>query len=148
VFDRILVPTDGGDAAHTAARRALDLAAVHDATVHALYVVETDTGWRTVSKAAVRDALREAGEDVGSEALAAIENLPAAAAVPLVTELREGTPDEEILGYVADEDVDLVVMGVHSRPGIGRRVLGHVTERVVRDSPVPVLTVAAAEAES
>lgn len=35
--------------------------------------------------------------------------------------------------------VDLVVMGTHGRTGIGERLLGSVTERVVGAADVPVL---------
>jgi nucleotide-binding universal stress UspA family protein len=36
---------------------------------------------------------------------------------------------------------DLVVMGTHGRTGLDRVIVGSVAERVVRRSPVPVLTV-------
>ncbi len=49
---------------------------------------------------------------------------------------REGYPPEEILAEVAEGGHDLVVMGVHGERGV---LLGSVTERVVRRSPVPVL---------
>lgn len=143
MYDRILVPTDGGDHALAAARRAFDLAEQYDATVHALYVVETDTNWLTVSKDEVRDGLREIGEDAGGQALNAIEALGDDFDVELVTAMREGSPDEEILKYVGDEAVDLVVMGTHGRGGIRRRLVGSVSERVVREATVPVMTVTA-----
>jgi nucleotide-binding universal stress UspA family protein len=38
-------------------------------------------------------------------------------------------------------------MGTHGRTGLGRYLLGSTAERVVRLSPVPVLTARAAEAE-
>ncbi|WP_310731931.1 universal stress protein [Natronoarchaeum philippinense] len=106
-----------------------------------MYVVETDTSWLTVSKNEVRASLQEIGEDAGAKALAEIEALAAEFDVELVTELREGTPDEEIVEYVDDEAVDLVVMGTHGREGIRRRLVGSVAERVVREAPVPVTTV-------
>jgi nucleotide-binding universal stress UspA family protein len=42
---------------------------------------------------------------------------------------------------IDDHDPNLVVMGTHGHSGIRRRLLGSVTERIVRDAPVPVLTV-------
>jgi nucleotide-binding universal stress UspA family protein len=39
------------------------------------------------------------------------------------------------------EDTDLIVMGTHGRSGISRAILGSVTERVVRESQAPVLTI-------
>jgi nucleotide-binding universal stress UspA family protein len=141
MYERVLVATDGGELAETAARHAMALAGVHGATVHAAFVVDTDTGWLTVSKSEVRDSLRQVGQDAGREALEAVERLATEAGVPVVTELLEGTPEEELVAYAEAADVDLVVMGTHGREGVRRRLLGSVTERVVRDAPVPVLTV-------
>ncbi len=141
MYERILVPMDRSEHAMAAARHAFGLAETYGATVHALYVVDTETSWLTVSKADVRSALREAGEDAGGEALAAVEQLAAGYDVPLVTEMREGSPGDEILAYADEADVDLVVMGTHGREGVRRSLVGSVAERVVRESPVPVMTV-------
>lgn len=145
MYDRILVGTDGGELAETAARHAVELAGIHDATVHAVFVVDTDTGWLTVSKSDVRDSLREVGLDAGRQALQAVEAVAADAEVPVVTELLEGSPEEELVAYAEDAGVDLVVIGTHGRDGVRRRLLGSVAERVVRDAPAPVLTVKPAD---
>jgi nucleotide-binding universal stress UspA family protein len=47
---------------------------------------------------------------------------------------------DEILGACGRERADLIVMGTHGRTGISRLVVGSVTEKVVRQAPVPVLT--------
>ena len=56
-----------------------------------------------------------------------------------------GSPAEIILDYTDDTDVDLVGMGTHGRRGLRRYLTGSAAERIVRTSPVPVLTVEAAE---
>ncbi len=48
---------------------------------------------------------------------------------------------EEILAAAAETQADLIVMGTHGRRGFVHALLGRVAERVVRMSPVPVLTV-------
>lgn len=53
----------------------------------------------------------------------------------------EGQAEEEIVALVDETDVDLIVMGTHGRSGVDRMILGSVAESVVRNSPVPVLTV-------
>jgi len=55
--------------------------------------------------------------------------------------VRIGTPHEEIMRYVSDRDIDLVVMGSHGRSGVARAVMGSVAETVVRQAPCPVLVV-------
>ncbi len=52
-----------------------------------------------------------------------------------------GDTVEEIVRYVAEQKVSMVILGTHGRKGIDRIVLGSVALRVVRRSPAPVLTV-------
>jgi nucleotide-binding universal stress UspA family protein len=60
--------------------------------------------------------------------------------------IAEGRPYEEIVRLAAETDVDLIVMGtsVHASLFGGTPVLGSEIERVVRNSPCPVLCVPAA----
>jgi nucleotide-binding universal stress UspA family protein len=54
-----------------------------------------------------------------------------------------GDPSHEIIRAINEHDADVVVMATHGRTGLSRFFLGSVAERVVRESPVPVLTVPA-----
>ncbi|GAB7094601.1 universal stress protein [Halolamina litorea] len=146
MYDRILVPTDGGEHATAALEHALELASVHDATVHVCYVVDTSTNPLVVSKDEVRDALRQVGEDAAARAFADAEERAAAHGVELLTDLHEGTPGDEIIAEAEAVAADLVVMGTHAREGVSRRLLGSVAEEVVENCPVPVLTVHAEDA--
>ncbi|QIB74761.1 universal stress protein [Halogeometricum borinquense] len=141
MYERILVPTDGSDLSSAAARHAFDLAQQYDATVHALYVVETDTGWLTVSKNDVRETLRELGEKASKQAFRDVERIAATTQAEVVTDVLEGTPEEQILQYTDENDIDLIVMGTHGHSGLERRLVGSVTNRVVRGADVPVMAV-------
>ena len=55
--------------------------------------------------------------------------------------LKVGPEWERILDAVKEANVDLIVMGTQGRRGLPRLILGSVAEKVVRLSPVPVLTV-------
>ncbi|GAB3690939.1 universal stress protein [Salinarchaeum chitinilyticum] len=141
MYDRIVLATDGSEPAAAAARHAIELAAATDATVNALFVVDTDTGWLTVSKADVRDSIREIGEGASREALQQVEPLAAEAGVRLETAVREGSPEAEILAYAETVDADLVVLGTHGHSALKRRLLGSVAERVINGADVPVTTI-------
>ena len=54
-----------------------------------------------------------------------------------------GDPGEQILQHIEDCDADLVVMGTQGLEGAKRFVFGSTTERVLRESRVPVLAVPA-----
>jgi nucleotide-binding universal stress UspA family protein len=57
------------------------------------------------------------------------------------TKVLAGDPSEEILKYISENAIDLVVMGTHGRKGLDRVIFGSVAERVVKTSPVPVMVV-------
>lgn len=52
-----------------------------------------------------------------------------------------GIPHEEILKFASQKGIDLIIIGTHGRKGLDRVLLGSTAERVVRNSPCPVLTV-------
>jgi nucleotide-binding universal stress UspA family protein len=139
-YDAVLVPTDGSESTAAVLDHAVALAEGNDATVHALYVAD-----RRIALAATdenRESVRGALDDRGRDALGVVESRCREAGVGVTTATREGVPDREILAYVADEDVDVVVMGTHGRTGRDRLAhLGSVAERVVTDAEVPVFVV-------
>jgi len=55
--------------------------------------------------------------------------------------LRWGEPREQILETAARGGFDLIVLSAHRKPLLGDWVLGSTAERVLRHSPVPVLSV-------
>lgn len=55
--------------------------------------------------------------------------------------LRDVNAHESILAHIKDNDYDLVVMGTHGRTGLSRWFSGSVAGKVVRESPIPVMTV-------
>ena len=137
MYDRILVPTDGSPEVDAVLDHAASLAAVHDAELHAMYVVNTAgyAGLPSDTTIGLGPALNEQGET----ALDRAEEHAGEISVERV--LVEGAPSNEIVEYAAEEGCDLIVMGTHGRGGIDRLLLGSVAERVVRTSAVPVLTV-------
>lgn len=59
-----------------------------------------------------------------------------------------GRPAEEILRVAAETQCGLIAMSTHGRNAIGRAILGSVTDRVIRTSSVPVLTIAPEKAKA
>ncbi|MFB6107858.1 MAG: universal stress protein [Haloplanus sp.] len=139
MYDAILVPTDGSEGVEETLRHALSLARDHDATVHALYVVD-----RRFELAADedREELTARLADRGEEAVAAVADRAREAGLDAVTDVREGIPYKTVLDYVEEAGVDVVVMGTHGRTGRDRLAhLGSVTDRVVENATVPVFVV-------
>ena len=53
----------------------------------------------------------------------------------------KGDPVDQIIAYIGTEKIDLVVMGTHGRKGIDKIIFGSVADRMVKNSPVPVMTI-------
>jgi nucleotide-binding universal stress UspA family protein len=60
---------------------------------------------------------------------------------PFKRVIKTGIIFAEIIDYVKDQEIDLVIMGTHGRSGIEHILIGSVAEKVVRKSPCPVLTI-------
>jgi nucleotide-binding universal stress UspA family protein len=143
MYDRILVPTDG-ESMGAVYDHALDIASQRDATVHLLYVVD-DRAFLTLDEAMRDDVLAELQTD-GEETTAAAAERFAEAGVETVTTTARGDPADEILGYAAEHDVDLVVMGTR-RQNYHESMVGSVSQKVIARSDAPVLTVSIASEE-
>lgn len=139
MHERILLATDGSDHATTAAAHAIDVAKKYDATLHALYVIETRTAYDNaiVDPDEVRANLRSIGE----EALAEISDLSEEAGVELQTAIHEGVPGEEILAYVEDEEIDWVFIGERGHSDFKTVLLGSTAETVFHGTDIPVTVV-------
>jgi len=61
--------------------------------------------------------------------------------LPFKRIVKTGVTFVEIIDYIKQQEIDLVVMGTHGRSGIEHILIGSVAEKVVRKSPCPVLTV-------
>jgi nucleotide-binding universal stress UspA family protein len=136
MYQNVLVPTDGSDGTRQAIAHAMTIAGRFDATIHALSIVpEGPLG--TLEQSDVTPAARRAVEHVEAEGRND--------GLAVTTAIESGVPHEEILAYVDENDIDMVVMGTQGRTGLDRVLVGSVAERVVRLADVPVVTVQATD---
>jgi nucleotide-binding universal stress UspA family protein len=137
----ILVPTDFGETSEHALEGALDLAKALGAKVHVLHVYQIPVygfpDGAFLAGPEVATKISEAAQGGLDEVLARHKER----GVPMTASLRQGAAHEEIVGTAKELPAELVVMGTHGRGLIAHALLGSVTERVVRTSPVPVLTI-------
>jgi len=140
MYDRILIPFDGSDEAREGARHAINLADSVGATVHGLYVINLPGAPRTVYVRDDEEELRERYEEFGDEVTTELSEMAAESGVDFVAAIRRGSIHEEIIDYGEEEDIDLIVMGAAYRGAVGA-LLGGMSEKVVRTSPIPVTTV-------
>jgi nucleotide-binding universal stress UspA family protein len=144
MYDDILLPVAPGGEANDAVPHAASLAERYGATVHVVSAI--DTLARTL-RGPQTGAFAERVESAAQERVEAVTAELEAAGVDVVGDIRQGEPVDVIENAIADVGADIVVMPSHARSGLRRVLLGSVTEKVVRVSPVPVVTVPMADEE-
>ena len=137
MYEDILLPVDGSADSAEALHHAGELAHWADATVQVLYVADTARDSVTVVDGETVDALVQKGEDVVEEATETLETLGVACDGDVV----QGNPAPTVVEYAQRYDQDLVVMQTRGHEGVMRYLTGSVSEKVVRLSSLPVLTV-------
>lgn len=140
MYDTILIPFDGSDEARRGAEHGIELAASLGASIHALYVIDLPGAPRTVYVRDDEEEVRDDYREYGEEATAEICEKAAEMGVECTAEIRTGSPAEEIVNYAEAEDLDAIVLG-SAYQGRFRAILGGTSDKVVRTSKVPVVTV-------
>ncbi|MBX0285219.1 universal stress protein [Haloarcula salinisoli] len=139
MYDAVLLPTDGSEGTRAAVEHAIDHANRYDAALHVLYVVDARIGG---ARETTPEIVFAELEEQGRQAIEGVQSQARGADVGTIEGVvARGDPHQAILDYVTAEDIDLVVMGTHGRTGLDHYLIGSVTEKVVRLSDVPVLTV-------
>jgi nucleotide-binding universal stress UspA family protein len=138
MYDRILVATDGSEAAAAAGDVAVTLAEAFGADLHAVFVEETERWPFTFDEEQAAELRRE-----GEKAVSSVADRAAETGIEATTAVLGGDDPvhRTVLAYADEHDVDCLVLGTRGRSGVGRLLIGSVTEQLLRDSTLPVVTV-------
>jgi nucleotide-binding universal stress UspA family protein len=137
---RILCPTDFEPSSSRAIDMAVELARRVGASITLVHVYDSPVyAYSGVPFMPVVDTAAPIEKAAQAALDAAVEDLKRRIENPRGI-LRRGRAWEEILATAKETEADLIVMGTHGRRGLPHALLGSVAEKVVRLSPVPVLT--------
>jgi nucleotide-binding universal stress UspA family protein len=142
LYGTILCPIEFSDASTRALEYALSLAEEADARLILLHVIEGSIEqpyFGDMGHVSLREYYRYLEED-------AMERLKAA--VPEESRLwckpdervATGKAYREILKVAAEEGAELIVMGVHGKAALNRRLFGSTTHHIIREAGCPVFT--------
>jgi nucleotide-binding universal stress UspA family protein len=143
-LNRVLLATNFRPSSTAATQLATSIANHQGAELHAVYVIgdyfdqissifpEGGLAALTRFRSHVQERMSHLSRGLGAKA---------------ATHIAEGRPYQEIVKLAANLDADLIVIGtaVHGSLFGGNQVLGSEIERVIRNSPCPVLCVPAAK---
>lgn len=141
VLKQVLVAVDFDEMSNVALNYARSLARTFGARLHVLHVMENP-----FMRAMANDPHAiEAGITRRLLDTLTDEDRTVLHAVPVIR--TSDSPPEEIIKYAQAEQIDLIVLGTHGRPGVAHFLMGSVAEKVVRTAPCPVLTLRHPERE-
>src|SRR5687768_11327747 len=140
---RILAPTDFSEHSCYALQYARLFADRWGAELHLLNVIEpavfpteaglTPMGLMNLDSELTFAAERAMGEVLNRQELQGIPNVS--------TAVGHGRASSAIIEYATQHEIDLIVIATHGRTGLEHLIFGSTAERVVRESPCPVLTI-------
>lgn len=142
MYDTVVFPTDGERSSERACEDAVELASLHDATLHVVHVVDEATvellsEVGETERETVEESLESDAEEMVEEAVEVARE----EGVDVEASVIHGKPDEEIVAYAEENDADLIVMGTEERMDEYRDILGSVTESVLRKTSRRVMVV-------
>lgn len=142
VIRKILAPIDFSDHARHAFGYARTFAERWNAELHLLNVIEpavfpteaglTPIGMMQLSEEMETSARKNIAEMAASEELGGLS---------VQTAVVHGRASSAIIDYAGAHGIDLIIIATHGRTGLEHLIFGSTAERVVRESPCPVLTV-------
>ncbi len=143
VIKRILWPTDLSEAASKAEPYVASLSKLYDAEIHLIYVAEDLTDyehyWGSGPDAKHLREMKEYEMRIAKERLEELCTNYLEGCPSYRIHVLKGDPAKVILGAIEEYGADLVVLATRGMKSVFP--FGSVAERVVKSSPVPVITI-------
>ena len=143
---KILLATDGSEAAELATRAAVELAEGTSSELHVVYV-EPMPDFMKMNAAGLPGYDRELYEKIDGEGQETLRKLvwrvKAAGGSVAEAHLRMGAVAEEIVAFADELEVDLIIVGSRGLRRMKRALVGSVSESVFRHADCPVMVVRA-----
>jgi nucleotide-binding universal stress UspA family protein len=136
MLNRILCPVDFSEPSRRALHYALAVARWHESEITVLYVEDVLLHAAAVEAGGYLEVPRRQYQELRD-----FIDESGGTNRRVRTQIVNGRPVSGILEQAARDASDLIVMGTNGRSGLARAVLGSVTETVVRQATVPVLTI-------
>mgnify|MGYP005862450525 CR=1 FL=1 len=139
---KVLCPTDFSDYSYEALEYAKELVKTYNAKLYVIHVIFEPaefTGFYVPHisfdkiKTDIEIGAKKYMDELKATKLKDIENVE--------TMIIFGIPDEEIVKYANDKEIDLIVIGSAGKKGLEKFVFGSTAEKVVKKSPCPVMCI-------
>ncbi len=141
-FKTILFATDFSDNSEYAFDYALALAKKFEALLAIIHIINEPVDLRGFYVPHISfESLEEEIEESARKMMERFCRSHVRAYEPVMTFIVPGVPYDEIIKKALELSADLIIMGTHGRSGLDHVLFGSTAEKVVRKSPIPVMTV-------
>jgi nucleotide-binding universal stress UspA family protein len=144
LISRILLPLDGSEAGEAAITRVKELKSRLEAEVILLEVVSEGRNLRTVGGLdyiLYPETEMDTFKAEAKEYLDKVYKRLKRSKGELKMEIRTGEVAKEILNYAKKKKVSLIAISSHGHSGMTKWVFGSIAQKIIEDSPMPVLVV-------
>jgi universal stress protein A len=141
MFKKIVCPVDFSEFTTEIVAYAVSIATKFDAELHLLHVIPNLNYFTPYESFLTPENLVAIERNIEKEVQKDFSKITEEIEIPAQTAVKQGVTFVEIIDYVKDQAMDLVVMGTHGRSGVEHILIGSVAEKVVRKAPCPVLTI-------
>jgi universal stress protein A len=136
-ISNILVPIDFSENSFQALDFGYLLASQNRAVLHIFHAIEGTSSLLKYSL--IEDGSECLTEEcVNQEFAKMLDKLPQGS-VEIVKAVRSGKPHEQILEYAREKRIDMIVISSHGWTGLTNLLIGSVTNKVLKQSEIPVL---------
>jgi nucleotide-binding universal stress UspA family protein len=139
---KVLWPTDFSDNAEKALDYVTSLSEKYQTEVHVLYVIPElalHESWYGDFDKSHFDKIQEWEKKTAKKRLDQVCEHYLKGCPLYIKHIATGDPAEEIIKLIEREKIDMVIMATHGRKGHFH--FGSVAEKVVKNSPIPVITI-------
>jgi nucleotide-binding universal stress UspA family protein len=139
---KILFPLDLTESSSKILDYVLSVSEKYNSLVYLLHVVQDLNRWgKLYVPHPSMDKLQKEANEAAKKAMDTICENQLQSCPNFQKRIVSGDAAEEILKVIDSEDIDLLIMGTHGRKGLEHVIFGSVAEKVVKRSPVPVLSI-------
>jgi len=141
-FKKILVGCDFSTDANLALEYSLSMAQEFESELHLVHVIEP-SGYKNLFKLpqGSGEKIKQDLYDMIKEKLNSLVPEDALDWIRLDTRLLAGKPYAELVRYARMNDIDLIALGIRGHGMVEELLVGSTTDRVIRQSPCPVLSI-------
>jgi nucleotide-binding universal stress UspA family protein len=141
MFKKILCPVDFSEYTDEILDYAVSIAKRFDSELHLIHIIPNLNYFTPYESFLTPENLVAIERNIEGEVGKDFDKITKKLDLPFRRIIKTGVTFVEIIDYIKEQGIDLVVMGTHGRSGLEHILIGSVAEKVVRKSPCPVLTV-------